>query len=109
MYSNQKSLREWKTKNVLVKKRTKEDAKYLTLLTQMDVISKLFSGTKLTRSDGGDGKGMPRELYSSWRYQNPDSKETMQKGNRMLKWCTNNCHTCPMWRCQNNFLSHKEY
>eukprot|EP00957_Ditylum_brightwellii_P067830 5148584-Ditylum_brightwellii.AAC.1 len=33
----------------------------------------------------------------------------MQKGNGMLKWCTNNCHVHPMWCSQNNCLPCKEY
>eukprot|EP00957_Ditylum_brightwellii_P140813 10726390-Ditylum_brightwellii.AAC.1 len=109
MYNNKKSLREWKTKNILAKKRTKDNTKYLALLTQMVAIAKLFGGAKPTKSDGRDGKGTPREVYSSWRYQNPDSKETVRKGNCMLKWCTNNCHACPMWCGQNNCLPCKEY
>eukprot|EP00957_Ditylum_brightwellii_P052401 3974098-Ditylum_brightwellii.AAC.1 len=97
MYNNQRSLREWKTKDVLTKKKTKEDTKYLALLTQMEVIVNLVGKAFQTKSDGREGKSMPGEAYSSWRYQNPDSKKTMQKGNCTLKWCTNDCHTCPMW------------
>eukprot|EP00957_Ditylum_brightwellii_P005025 382759-Ditylum_brightwellii.AAC.1 len=92
MYNNQRSLGEWKTKDVLTKKKTKEDTKYLSLLTQMEAIANLVGKANLTKSDGGEGKGTPGEAYSSRRYQNPDSKKTMQKGNRMLKWCTNDCH-----------------
>eukprot|EP00957_Ditylum_brightwellii_P056000 4244061-Ditylum_brightwellii.AAC.2 len=65
MYNNQKSLGKWKTKNILGKKRTKEDTKYLALLTKMEAITKLVGGTKPTKSDGGDGKGIHREAYRS--------------------------------------------
>eukprot|EP00957_Ditylum_brightwellii_P144856 11033453-Ditylum_brightwellii.AAC.1 len=79
MYNNQKSLREWKTKNIPAKKMTKEDVKCLAFLTQMEAIAKLVGRPKPTKNDGRDGKGMPRKAYSSWRYQNPDSKEIMEK------------------------------
>eukprot|EP00957_Ditylum_brightwellii_P159138 12111751-Ditylum_brightwellii.AAC.2 len=92
MYNNQRSLGEWKTKDVLMKKKTKEDTKYLALLTQMEAIANLVGKANPTKSKNGDGKGTTGEAYSSWRYQNPDSKKTIQKGNCMLKWCTNNCH-----------------
>eukprot|EP00957_Ditylum_brightwellii_P197901 15076416-Ditylum_brightwellii.AAC.1 len=52
---------------------------------------------------------MSKEAYSSWRYQNPDSKKTIQKGNHALKWCTNDCHAHPMWCSQSNCLPYKEY
>eukprot|EP00957_Ditylum_brightwellii_P090640 6903275-Ditylum_brightwellii.AAC.2 len=39
MYNNQRSLGEWKTKDVLKKKKTKEDTKHLALLTQMEAIT----------------------------------------------------------------------
>eukprot|EP00957_Ditylum_brightwellii_P194711 14831789-Ditylum_brightwellii.AAC.1 len=96
-------------KQKAAKKRTKEDAKYLALLTQMEANAKLVGETKPTKSDGRDGKETPREAYNSWRYQKPDSNKIMQKGNRMLKWCTNNCHARPMWCGQNNCLPHKEF
>eukprot|EP00957_Ditylum_brightwellii_P023093 1741988-Ditylum_brightwellii.AAC.1 len=95
MYNNHRSLGEWKTKSIWTKKKTKEDTKYLTLLTQMEAIANLVGKAKPTKSDGGDGKGTPGKVYSSWRYQNPNSKKTMQKGNYTLKWCTNDCHAPP--------------
>eukprot|EP00957_Ditylum_brightwellii_P095387 7265724-Ditylum_brightwellii.AAC.1 len=36
-------------------------------------------------------------------------RKPMQKGKYMLKWCTNNCHACPMWCGQNKCLPCKEY
>eukprot|EP00957_Ditylum_brightwellii_P085791 6525734-Ditylum_brightwellii.AAC.1 len=68
MFNNQKSPGQWKTKNVLAKKKTEDDAKYLALLTQMEAIAKSVGRPKPTKNNGGDGKGMPREAYSSWRY-----------------------------------------
>eukprot|EP00957_Ditylum_brightwellii_P110355 8417044-Ditylum_brightwellii.AAC.1 len=85
MYNNQRSLKEWKTKEALMKKETKEDTKYLALLTQMETIVNSAGKANPTKSDGREGKNMPGEAYSSWRYQNPNSKKTMQKGNRTLK------------------------
>eukprot|EP00957_Ditylum_brightwellii_P128597 9809947-Ditylum_brightwellii.AAC.1 len=66
MYSNQRSLREWKTKEALTKKKIEEDTKYLSLLIQMEVIANLVGKMNPKKSDGGEGKGMPGEAYSSW-------------------------------------------
>eukprot|EP00957_Ditylum_brightwellii_P125727 9584326-Ditylum_brightwellii.AAC.1 len=109
MYNSQKSLGDWKNKNAPEKRKTKEDTQYLALLSQMDTITKSVGRPKPAKNNDEDGKGIPREAYSSWIYQNPDSKATMHKRNYMLKWYTNNCHTHPMWCSQNNCLSHEEY
>eukprot|EP00957_Ditylum_brightwellii_P164688 12539217-Ditylum_brightwellii.AAC.1 len=65
MYNNQRSLREWKTKEALTKKKTEEDTKYLALLTQVEAIANLVGKTNPTKSDGGEGKDTPGEAYRS--------------------------------------------
>eukprot|EP00957_Ditylum_brightwellii_P078950 6003305-Ditylum_brightwellii.AAC.1 len=74
----------------------------------MEAKANLVGKTNPTKSDGREGKGTSGEAYSSWRYQNPDSKKTMQMGNCMLKWCTYDCHARPMWCSQSNCLPCKE-
>eukprot|EP00957_Ditylum_brightwellii_P057600 4367974-Ditylum_brightwellii.AAC.1 len=75
----------------------------------MEVIANSVGKANPMKSDGEEGKGMPGEAYSSWKYQNPGTKKTMQKGNHTLKWCTNNCHAHPIWCGQSNCLPCKEY
>eukprot|EP00957_Ditylum_brightwellii_P090148 6866265-Ditylum_brightwellii.AAC.1 len=86
MYRNQRSLGEWKTKNILTKKKIKEDIKYLALLTQIQVMANSVVKVDPMKSNGRDGKR-----------------------NCTLKWCTDNCHAHFMWCNQNNCLPCKEY
>eukprot|EP00957_Ditylum_brightwellii_P088626 6750257-Ditylum_brightwellii.AAC.1 len=84
MHSNQKALGKWKTKDIPAKKKTEKDQKFLAPLTQMKAISKSVGGLKIPKSNVRNGRDLPGEVYSFWRYQNPDNKEIIQKENRML-------------------------
>eukprot|EP00957_Ditylum_brightwellii_P128265 9782711-Ditylum_brightwellii.AAC.1 len=66
IYNNQRSLGEWKTKDVLTKKKTNEDTTYLALLAEMEALANLVCKANPMKSNGRDGKDMPREAYRSW-------------------------------------------
>eukprot|EP00957_Ditylum_brightwellii_P123592 9422549-Ditylum_brightwellii.AAC.2 len=104
LFNNQKALGEC---NPTIKGTTKQaestesksdgEPKYLVLLTkQLQMLTLKLLTNPGTGNDSvvrnGRGKVVP-----NWRFDNPNRKKEMSKNNTSFKWCTNNCHTKPMW------------
>ena len=92
MYNNQTALREWETTERKPEENNQE-SKFLALLAEVkDLKHKMVNSEPKPSNTNSTG----REL-AEWRTENPNNEQTMMKDGHEFKWCTKDCHPCPMW------------
>ena len=81
---------------------SKDENKFLALFTNF--LEK--NGEKGAPSE--DGKKQERQ-FLPWRFENPNNESTKLVRGTTMRWCTNDCHSQPMWCGRQKCLNKADY
>eukprot|EP00957_Ditylum_brightwellii_P212334 15367190-Ditylum_brightwellii.AAC.4 len=53
----------------------------------------------------------PKKIHGhpAWKFNNPDSKEMMERLGQTSTWCLNDCYQCSMWCPKQRCMNRKDY
>ena len=64
---------------------------------------------KYGKSEATGNEPQTERQYQAWRYENPDNETTREVRGSTMRWCTNDCHSKPMWCGRKNCLNRADF
>ena len=114
IFNNMVALKEWEVKGVVdnppkngaAEKET--EPKFLALMTEIKDIKRSIAH-QTSNGQGSNKQGSEQQERTSWRWFNPEGATTKTHNNRTYKWCTNDCHSGPMWCARRNCMNKEDW